>query len=125
MAQQSICGLSGKRANQHRVAGNDLAHLGRCVLGEMYNRSPVLQGETDRDQLFKIFGRVGRPNDESFPGWNKLPGFPESVGYAWDKVPEDKSMMNSARGWGYAALPLSIGPRSMLIQTGWTTVERI
>lgn len=66
----------------------------------MYHRIPILQGETDRDQLFKIFGKLGRPSDESFPGWNKLPGFPDSIGYPWDKVSEDQPLLHTARKWG-------------------------
>lgn len=71
----------------------------RCVLGEMYHRLPILQGESDRDQLFKIFGKIERPSEESFPGWDRLPGFPDSPGYAWDKVPEDQPLLATAQRW--------------------------
>jgi serine/threonine-protein kinase BUR1 len=71
----------------------------RCVLGEMYHRLPILQGESDRDQLFKIFGKIERPSEESFPGWDKLPGFPDSPDYPWDKVTEDVPLVENAKRW--------------------------
>jgi len=71
----------------------------RCVLGEMYHRLPILQGESDRDQLFKIFGKIERPSEESFPGWDKLPGFPDSPEYPWHKCPTDTPLLEIAQRW--------------------------
>lgn len=99
----------------------------RCVLGEMYNRLPILQGETDRDQLFKIFGRLGRPTEDNFPGWRSLPGFPESKGYPWDKVPEDQPLLQVTRKWKYVK-PISISPTQSKDTSSqmvvWTEVVR-
>ena len=45
-----------------------------CVFGEMYKRKPILQGDSDLAQAQLIFNLVGSPNDQSMPGWEKLPG---------------------------------------------------
>lgn len=45
-----------------------------CVLGEMFRRVPILQGNSDTDQGHRIFKLLGSPNSENMPGWDKLPG---------------------------------------------------
>lgn len=45
-----------------------------CVLGEMFRRVPILQGNSDTDQGHRIFQLLGSPNNEVMPGWDKLPG---------------------------------------------------
>lgn len=45
-----------------------------CVFGEMFRRSPILQGNSDTDQGHKIFQLLGSPNNENMPGWDTLPG---------------------------------------------------
>lgn len=65
----------------------------------MYHRAPILAGESDRDQLFKIFSKCGPLNQETFPGWDALPGFPESKGFAWDKISHDMHLLESAQAW--------------------------
>lgn len=44
-----------------------------CIFGELYMRRPILAGNSDTDQLFKIFDMVGVP-DESWQDWKKCPG---------------------------------------------------
>ncbi|EIW69050.1 hypothetical protein TREMEDRAFT_14479, partial [Tremella mesenterica DSM 1558] len=60
-----------------------------CCLGEMYLRNPILQGESDRDQLYRICARCGPLNQSTFPGWDRLPGFPDSQGHPWDRTPAE------------------------------------
>ncbi|KAF8306766.1 Pkinase-domain-containing protein [Clavulina sp. PMI_390] len=43
-----------------------------CIFAEMFQRKPVLPGSSDTDQLVKIFTLCGSPNEENFPGWNRL-----------------------------------------------------
>jgi len=38
---------------------------------------PVLQGNSDQDQLDKIFQLCGSPTEENMPGWSSLPGLEE------------------------------------------------
>lgn len=75
-----------------------------CILGEMYYRNPIFPGETDEDQLFKIFGRVGPPSEVNWPGWRELPGF-NGKGHEqdqpWEKTHRDhKSLLLYAKDWG-------------------------
>ena len=46
-----------------------------CVLGELLLRSPLFPGETDPNQLQKIFALLGTPSVADWPGLNTLPGF--------------------------------------------------
>ncbi|RPB05801.1 kinase-like protein [Choiromyces venosus 120613-1] len=45
-----------------------------CVFAEMYKGRPILQGNTDMDQVVKIFQLCGSPNQKNMPGFDKLPG---------------------------------------------------
>lgn len=76
----------------------DMWSLG-CVLGEMYFRAPILAGDSDRDQLSKIFQRCGPLNQETFPGWDALPGFPDAKGHPWDRISSDKPLLELAQAW--------------------------
>lgn len=46
--------------------GIDLWAVG-CILAELLLRKPLLPGETDLDQLSKIFQVMGTPNEENWP----------------------------------------------------------
>ncbi|KIK70229.1 hypothetical protein GYMLUDRAFT_34719 [Collybiopsis luxurians FD-317 M1] len=46
-----------------------------CVFGEMFNRRPILPGNSDLDQLDKIWNLCGTPNQHTWPNYDKLPGF--------------------------------------------------
>ncbi|KAL1409514.1 serine/threonine protein kinase, CMGC, CDC2/CDK subfamily [Vanrija albida] len=75
-----------------------------CILGEMYNRHPIFPGESDQDQCFKIFSRVGPPSEINWPGWRDLPGF-NGNGHEhdepWEKTHRDhKSLLLHAKDWG-------------------------
>ncbi|KAF8986034.1 serine/threonine protein kinase, CMGC, CDC2/CDK sub [Entomortierella lignicola] len=48
-----------------------------CVFGEMLFGRPVLQGNSDQDQLDKIFQLCGSPTEDTMPGWSSLPGLEE------------------------------------------------
>lgn len=68
----------------------------------MFHRNPILCGESDRDQLYRIISKCGPINAETFPGWAELPGFPDAAGHPWDTTPlSDKSLFELAyREWG-------------------------
>ncbi|KAF9069454.1 kinase-like domain-containing protein [Rhodocollybia butyracea] len=68
-----------------------------CVFGEMFNRSPILPGNSDIDQLDRIWGLCGTPNQHSWPNYDALPGcegmvkrnpapLPRKVKKAWESV---------------------------------------
>jgi len=54
--------------------GVDIWAVG-CILAELLLRVPFLAGETDLDQLAKIFQALGTPTEESWPGLTSLPDF--------------------------------------------------
>ncbi|KAL0631742.1 serine/threonine protein kinase, CMGC, CDC2/CDK subfamily [Maublancomyces gigas] len=62
--------LLGERAYTSAI---DLWGVG-CVFAEMYKGKPILQGNSDMDQLMRIFQLCGSPNDKNMPGFDKLPG---------------------------------------------------
>jgi serine/threonine-protein kinase BUR1 len=76
----------------------DLWSIG-CILGEMYLREPIFAGSSDRDQLVQIFRRAGAPCEAVWPGWRKLPGFPDAKDHPWDMTTQEQSMLQSARKW--------------------------
>ncbi|RDB30566.1 putative cyclin-dependent kinase 9 [Hypsizygus marmoreus] len=45
-----------------------------CVLGEMFSRRPILPGNSDLDQLEKIWQLCGTPNQHTWPNYDALPG---------------------------------------------------
>ncbi|KAF5383263.1 hypothetical protein D9615_005069 [Tricholomella constricta] len=45
-----------------------------CVLGEMFSRRPILPGNSDLDQLEKIWHLCGTPNQHTWPNFDALPG---------------------------------------------------
>ena len=46
-----------------------------CVFGELVLRTPLFPGETDPNQLQKIFALLGTPSAADWPGLSSLPGF--------------------------------------------------
>ena len=48
---------------------------------------PVFQGKTEIDQLAKIFGVLGSPTEDRWPGWSKLP---HAKKVAWRQGPENQ-----------------------------------
>lgn len=51
----------------------DLWGIG-CVLGEMFTRRPILPGNSDLDQVEKIWQLCGTPNQHTWPNFDALPG---------------------------------------------------
>lgn len=52
-----------------------------CILAELLLRVPFVAGETDLDQLAKIFQAMGTPTEESWPGHTKLPDYVQFKAY--------------------------------------------
>ena len=81
MVQASISGPWGEwglllydtYATYHR--GINVNVCFRCILAEMLLRIPFLPGDTDLDQLSKIFQALGTPTDEIWPGHRDLPDY--------------------------------------------------
>ncbi|XP_055371643.1 cyclin-dependent kinase 7 [Condylostylus longicornis] len=60
-------------ARQYGI-GVDMWAVG-CILAELLLRVPLLPGDSDLDQLTKIFQTLGTPTEESWPGLKLLPDF--------------------------------------------------
>merc|ERR1712087_781220 len=46
-----------------------------CVLGEMATGAPLFAGDSEIDTIFKIFQKLGTPNEQMWPGVSELPDF--------------------------------------------------
>ncbi|CRK86959.1 CLUMA_CG000775, isoform A [Clunio marinus] len=59
---------------RHYATGVDIWAVG-CILAELLLRVPFLPGDSDLNQLDKIFGVFGTPNEDSWPGVKLLPDY--------------------------------------------------
>lgn len=62
--------------------GVDTWSLG-CIFAEMILKRPLFPGDSEIDQLFKIFRQLGTPDEKSWPGVSHLADFKESFPY-WE-----------------------------------------
>uniref|UniRef100_T1E1B6 Putative cyclin-dependent protein kinase n=1 Tax=Cupiennius salei TaxID=6928 RepID=T1E1B6_CUPSA len=46
-----------------------------CIFAEMANKTPLFRGDSEIDQLFRIFRTLGTPTEEIWPGVSELPDF--------------------------------------------------
>ncbi|XP_041056691.1 cyclin-dependent kinase 2-like isoform X1 [Carcharodon carcharias] len=46
-----------------------------CIFAEMVTRKPLFPGDSEIDQLFRIFRTLGTPNESVWPGVTQLPDF--------------------------------------------------
>lgn len=46
-----------------------------CIFAELYQRRPIFAGDSEIDQIFKIFQYHGTPTDGDWPGIAKIPNF--------------------------------------------------
>lgn len=49
-----------------------------CIFAEMVNQKPLFAGDSEIDELFKIFRTLGTPSEETWPGVTSLPDFKSS-----------------------------------------------
>merc|ERR1712187_1031918 len=59
---------------KHYGPSIDIWSIG-CIFGEMVNGRPLFSGDSEINQLHKIFFLMGTPNDKFWPGVTKLPEF--------------------------------------------------
>ncbi|KAK7822757.1 cell division control protein 2 like protein a [Quercus suber] len=66
-----------------------------CIFAEMVNQRPLFPGDSEIDELFKIFRVLGTPNDDTWPGVTSLPDYksafpkwPPKVVTLWYRAPE-------------------------------------
>eukprot|EP00027_Filamoeba_sp_ATCC50430_P010440 CAMPEP_0168559338 /NCGR_PEP_ID=MMETSP0413-20121227/10467_1 /TAXON_ID=136452 /ORGANISM="Filamoeba nolandi, Strain NC-AS-23-1" /LENGTH=141 /DNA_ID=CAMNT_0008590553 /DNA_START=460 /DNA_END=881 /DNA_ORIENTATION=- len=46
-----------------------------CIFAELMMRTPYFPGDSDMDQLAKIFAALGTPTEEIWPGMTSLPDY--------------------------------------------------
>ncbi|GFQ01513.1 cell division control protein 2 homolog a [Phtheirospermum japonicum] len=46
-----------------------------CIFAEMVNQQPLFPGDSEIDELFKIFRVMGTPTEDTWPGVTSLPDF--------------------------------------------------
>lgn len=46
-----------------------------CIFAEMLTKSPLFLGDSEIDQIFKIFKILGTPTDQTWEGFSKLPDY--------------------------------------------------
>uniref|UniRef100_A0A2N9IPU9 cyclin-dependent kinase n=1 Tax=Fagus sylvatica TaxID=28930 RepID=A0A2N9IPU9_FAGSY len=46
-----------------------------CIFAEMVNQQPLFNGDSEIDELFKIFRVLGTPNEDTWPGVTSLPDY--------------------------------------------------
>lgn len=56
------------------ATGVDIWSLG-CIFAEMVLRKTLFAGDSEIDQLYKIFQMMGTPNETTWPGVSQLPEF--------------------------------------------------
>lgn len=49
-----------------------------CIFVEMINKRPLFHGDSEIDQLFRIFRTLGTPTEKTWPGVSKLPDYKSS-----------------------------------------------
>lgn len=49
-----------------------------CIFAEMANKRPLFHGDSEIDQLFRIFRTLGTPTDENWPGVTQMPDYKPS-----------------------------------------------
>ncbi|ODQ83001.1 hypothetical protein BABINDRAFT_159479 [Babjeviella inositovora NRRL Y-12698] len=62
--------LGGKQYS----TGVDMWSIG-CIFAEMVNRKPLFPGDSEIDEIFRIFRIMGTPTEEIWPDVNYLPDF--------------------------------------------------
>eukprot|EP00735_Rhodelphis_limneticus_P008360 TRINITY_DN2128_c0_g1::TRINITY_DN2128_c0_g1_i1::g.12838::m.12838 TRINITY_DN2128_c0_g1::TRINITY_DN2128_c0_g1_i1::g.12838 ORF type:complete len:295 (+),score=64.32,sp/Q38772/CDC2A_ANTMA/76.90/3e-167,Pkinase/PF00069.20/1.9e-79,Pkinase_Tyr/PF07714.12/1.5e-31,Kinase-like/PF14531.1/47,Kinase-like/PF14531.1/1.8e-05,Kdo/PF06293.9/0.00012,Seadorna_VP7/PF07387.6/0.004,APH/PF01636.18/0.0049 TRINITY_DN2128_c0_g1_i1:48-932(+) len=60
--------------SRHYSTPVDIWSIG-CIFAEMVNRRPLFPGDSEIDELFRIFRVLGTPNEQVWPGVSSLPDF--------------------------------------------------
>ncbi|KAK3691465.1 Cyclin-dependent kinase catalytic subunit [Vermiconidia calcicola] len=68
--------------------GVDMWSIG-CIFAEMATRKPLFPGDSEIDEIFKIFRILGTPGEADWPGVTSFPDFKSSFP-KWERKPEDE-----------------------------------
>ncbi|PPJ60042.1 hypothetical protein CBER1_02657 [Cercospora berteroae] len=68
--------------------GVDMWSVG-CIFAEMATRKPLFPGDSEIDEIFKIFRLLGTPTEQEWPGVTSFPDFKSSFP-KWERKPDDE-----------------------------------
>lgn len=68
---------------EYYSTGIDMWSIG-CIFGELLLKAPLFAGDSEINQLFKIFKLLGSPNEDNLPGYKTFPLFKVEFPY-WDQ----------------------------------------
>lgn len=60
-----------------------------CIFAEMATRKPLFPGDSEIDEIFKIFRILGTPTEADWPGVTSFPDFKASFP-KWERKAEDE-----------------------------------
>ena len=60
--------------SRHYSTPVDMWSIG-CIFAEMANKKPLFPGDSEIDELFRIFRTLGTPTDDTWPGVSQLPDY--------------------------------------------------
>lgn len=67
-----------------------------CILAELIIKQPLFAGDSEIDQVFKVFKLLGTPNNDVWPGVTRLPDFQASFPQ-WDIKPPSQHATFSSK----------------------------
>lgn len=70
--------------------GVDMWSIG-CIFAEMATRQPLFPGDSEIDEIFRIFRLLGTPNEHVWAGVNSLPDF-KTTFPQWSRKPLDQAV---------------------------------
>lgn len=76
--------------SRHYSTAIDMWSVG-CIFAEMAMRSPLFPGDSEIDEIFRIFRTLGTPTDETWPGVRNLPDYKASFPQ-WAGIPLHKAV---------------------------------
>jgi len=60
--------------SRHYSTGVDMWSVG-CIIGEMISRQALFPGDSEIDEIFRIFRLLGTPTEDTWPGVTSLPDY--------------------------------------------------
>ena len=63
-----------------------------CIFAEMITRRALFPGDSEIDQLFRIFRTLGTPTETSWPGVTQLPDY-KPVFPRWESPPDTSKIL--------------------------------
>lgn len=75
---------------KHYSTSVDMWSIG-CIFAEMASQTPLFPGDSEIDELFRIFRVLGTPTEETWPGVSQLPDYKADFP-RWPAVPLAKAV---------------------------------